>query len=177
MNSKRNLKSVSSLLLIGVCLILIGYLIYFSNKTSVVKINSLVISTATPSQLVTFTKVIRVVDGDTIEVEDGQKVRYIGVNTPELQTSECFATQAAEINKNLVLGKVVKLKKDVSDTDKYSRLLRYVYINDMLVNNELLKNGAAKIETIPPDTKYKNEFTESEKYAKDNNLGLWSNCF
>ena len=61
------------------------------------------------------------IDGDTIVIEGGQKVRYIGMNTPEVETSECYATEATEINKNLVLGKEVKLEKDVSDTDKYGR--------------------------------------------------------
>jgi micrococcal nuclease len=123
-----------------------------------------------------FAKVIRVIDGDTIQLEGGDRVRYIGMNTPELETNECFATEASEINKNLVLGKIIKLEKDISDTDKYGRLLRYVYVDNVFIDDYLVKNGDAKVMTIPPDTKYKDEFLQSQNYAKQNNLGLWGKC-
>jgi len=124
----------------------------------------------------TLSVVERVIDGDTIVIDTGEHIRYIGMNTPEMETSECFATEASEINKNLVLGKTVRLEKDVSDTDKYGRLLRYVYIDDTFVDDYLVKNGDAKIMIVPPDIKYKDEFLQSENYAKENNLGLWGKC-
>src|SRR4030067_982445 len=73
--------------------------------------------------------VVKVVDGDTVELENGQKVRYIGIDTPEttLGKNDCYGTEATEKNKELVEGKRVRLEKDISETDKFGRLLRYVY--------------------------------------------------
>jgi len=185
MNSRKNLRNISLLFVFSVCLILIGYLIYISKKTEVIKI----IASPAPisSGQVSYAKVTRVIDGDTIVIDTGQHIRYIGMNTPEIETNDCFATQAAEINKTLVLGKTVKLEKDVSETDKYGRLLRYVYIDGgpstnsgqipLFINNYLVKFGSARVETVPPDVKYKNGFSSSEKYARENKLGLWSICF
>ncbi len=150
-------------------------LIWFAiNSSKVSLISQIPLITPTPS--VSFAKVARVIDGDTIQLENGDRVRYIGMNTPEIETSECFATEASEINKNLVLGKIVELEKDVSETDKYGRILRYVYVDDIFVDDYLVKNGDAKIMTVPPDTKYKDEFLSSQNYAKENNLGLWGKC-
>ena len=126
------------------------------------------------------TTVKRVVDGDTIELENGQKVRYIGINTPETvdprKPVECFGREASEENKKLVAGKNVRLVKDVSETDKYGRLLRYVYLDDIFVNDHLVKNGFAQVSTYPPDVKYKNMFLESQRQAKIANAGLWKSC-
>src|SRR3990167_3408922 len=76
--------------------------------------------------------VTRVIDGDTIEIEGGQKVRYIGIDTPETvdprKPVQCFGVEASNKNKELVSGKRDRLEKDVSETDKYGRLLRYIYI-------------------------------------------------
>ena len=123
-------------------------------------------------------KVIKVIDGDTIEIEGGQKVRYIGMNTAEINNKNpvklCFAQKAMEKNKELVEGKEIKLEKDVSETDKYGRLLRYVYIGDIFVNDYLVRNGFAQIATYPPDVKYQKQFQEAQKQAKNNNLGLWN---
>ena len=75
-------------------------------------------------------KVARVIDGDTIELENGERVRYIGMDTPETvhpsKPVQCFGKAASAENSKLVSGKTVRLEKDVSDTDKYGRLLRYV---------------------------------------------------
>lgn len=175
MNSKENLKSTKFILILGFCLIL-TWLFIFSQKP---KVETISIVTPTPpiTPIFTFAKVTRVIDGDTIVIDSGQHVRYIGMNTPEIETNECFATEASEINKNLVLGKIVKLEKDVSETDKYGRLLRYVYVGDTLVDDYLVKNGDAKVMTILPDIRYKNEFLSSQTNAKENNLGLWRKCF
>ncbi len=165
----------------GICLIFFGLFIYYSNKNRAIRvIPSLVPTQSQLSNLNSsfiYAKVTRVIDGDTIEIENGDRVRYIGMNTPEIENSECFATEAGEINKNLVLGKIVRLEKDVSETDKYGRLLRFVYVGDIFIDDYLVKDGYAKIMTVPPDIKYKNQFSQSEKYAKENNLGLWSKCF
>jgi len=122
----------------------------------------------------------RVIDGDTIELSDGRRVRYIGMNTPETvdprKRVECFGHEASVENKQLVEGKIVRLEKDVSETDKYGRILRYVYVGNMMVNDYLVRQGFARVETIPPDVKYEEQFITAEKEARENNRGLWSGC-
>lgn len=125
--------------------------------------------------------VSRVIDGDTIELSNGKKVRYIGIDTPETvdprKPVQCFGKEAKEANKNLVLNKVVILKKDVSETDKYGRLLRYVYLEDgTFVNLWLVKNGYAFVYTYPPDVSHSQEFLVAEQEARANKRGLWGNC-
>lgn len=146
---------------------------------------SLTITPTISSQLV---KVTRVIDGDTIEIETGQKVRYIGVDTPELHDPkkpvQCFAQEAMEMNKQLVEGKMIRLEKDVSETDKYKRLLRYIFLTDqsstnsgeIFVNKYLIDKGFAYAATFPPDVKYANIFADSQKVAMENQLGLWKSC-
>ncbi len=118
--------------------------------------------------------VTHVIDGDTIEIEGKIKVRYIGVNSPEID--QCFAEESYMENKKLVEGKTVSLVKDISDKDKYGRLLRYVYVGDQFVNEYLITNGYAKIMVIKPDIKYYQKFKSLEKQAKENNLGMWNKC-
>lgn len=124
--------------------------------------------------------VTRVVDGDTIEIEGGQKVRYIGIDTPETvdprKGVQCFGKEAAAKNRELVEGKRVRLEKDVSETDKYSRLLRYVYVGDSFVNEILVKEGYAFSSTYPPDVKNQYLFTKAEKEAREASRGLWGSC-
>jgi endonuclease YncB( thermonuclease family) len=120
----------------------------------------------------------RVIDGDTIELSNGKKVRYIGIDTPEMtsKNSQCYAQKAKEKNEELVLGKKVTLEKDVSETDKYGRLLRYVYINDLFVNEYMVAEGYAKVTTYPPDVAYKDVFLNAERSAREQQKGLWSEC-
>ena len=147
-------------------------------------------------KLYNFEKAIveRVVDGDTIVVkrENGvsEKIRMVLVNTPETKHPkkgvEYFGKEASAYTKKMLpAGKTVYLEKDVSERDRYSRLLRYVWINEptskidtkVLKNNcfnaMLLANGFAQVSVFPPDVKYVNEFRQIEKTAKDNNVGLW----
>ena len=125
-------------------------------------------------------KVARVVDGDTIEIEGGQTVRYIGIDTPETvhpqKTVECFGREASNKNKELVEGRFVQLEKDVSDTDKYGRLLRYVYVEDILVNEFLVSEGFAHASSYPPDVKYQNLLNNAQEDARSQNKGLWAGC-
>lgn len=122
--------------------------------------------------------VTRVVDGDTIEIEGGQKVRYIGIDTPESvhpsKPVECFAIEASNKNKKLVLGKRVRLEKDVSETDKYGRLLRYVWVGDVFVNDFLVRQGYAYSYSYPPDVKYQDQFKQAEGEARGTGRGLWA---
>lgn len=130
--------------------------------------------------------VSRVIDGDTIELDNGDKVRYIGIDTPETldprKPVQCFGKNASGKNKELVEGKPVWLVKDVSDKDKYGRLLRYVYLGDpgqgssVFVNLELVRQGFAHSSTYPPDIKYQEKFIEAEREARDAGRGLWSSC-
>ncbi|OGK16117.1 hypothetical protein A2690_01615 [Candidatus Roizmanbacteria bacterium RIFCSPHIGHO2_01_FULL_39_12b] len=137
--------------------------------------------------------VARVIDGDTIILSNGQRVRYIGINTPELSDDrkkvECFAVDALMANRSLIEWKVVRMEKDVSEVDKYGRLLRYVYIanpsyvasksgemKEIFVNDYLVKYGFAQAATYPPDVKYHKIFLASQKEAKSKELGLWKNC-
>lgn len=129
-------------------------------------------------------KVTSVIDGDTIIVEGGYIVRYIGINAPEVSkdtsgnktVEQCFSDESYLENKRLVEGKIVKLVRDVSDTDKYGRLLRYVYVKDLLVNDYLIINGYAKTMTIKPDVKYYQKFKTSQIQAKSKNVGMWKAC-
>ena len=97
--------------------------------------------------------VTKIVDGDTVWVRiDGEsyKVRYIGMNTPEI--GDAGADTATDLNSSLVMGKEVQLYKDTSETDKYGRLLRYVVVDGLFVNYELVRQGVAEPGTWKPDT-------------------------
>ncbi len=124
--------------------------------------------------------VTKVIDGDTIQLEDGRKVRYIGIDAPESvdpkRKLECFGREASERNKELVLNKRVQLVKDVSETDKYGRLLRYVYINNLFINDILVREGFANVSTYPPDIKFQKQFKKSQEEARSQNKGLWVGC-
>ncbi len=119
-------------------------------------------------------KVTRVIDGDTIEIEGGRRIRYIGIDTSE--RGGCFFLEATNKNKEFVEGKTITLEKDVSETDRYGRLLRYVYVGDTFVNEILVKEGFAQVYTYPPDVKYSERFLAAQRQARDNNLGFWSAC-
>jgi micrococcal nuclease len=128
-------------------------------------------------------KVVRVIDGDTIEVAIGgslYKVRYTGIDTPETvhpsKPVECFGREASEKNCQLVEGKTVRLEKDVSETDSYGRLLRYVWVGDNFVNDYLVRQGYAYAYTYPPDVKYAEQFVQAQREARENNRGLWVAC-
>ena len=125
-------------------------------------------------------KVTKVIDGDTIKLENGEVVRYIGINAPETahpqKPVQCFGYEASNKNKELVEGKIVRLEKDISETDKYGRLLRYVWVGNVFVNDYLVRNGYAYSSTYPPDVKYQEQLREAEKEARENNRGLWGQC-
>jgi len=108
--------------------------------------------------------VSHVIDGDTVTLNNGKDVRLIGINTPE-KDEECFEEGKARLEK-LLLGKIIVLQKDTSETDKYGRLLRYIYADGISVNEEMVKSGYAERMTVPPDTKYSDTFKSLEKEAK-----------
>lgn len=129
--------------------------------------------------------VTEVVDGDTIKIEGGQTVRFLGIDTPETKDPRrpvgCFGKEASREVKNLLDGESVILEKDISDTDKYNRLLRYIYLplsngQTLFVNDYLVREGFAKALTYPPDVKFNEQLREAETFAKENKKGLWGRC-
>jgi len=122
-----------------------------------------------------YARLVKVVDGDTIEVEmEGQqyRVRYIGVDTPERDTN--FYQEATEANQALLAGEFLLLVTDVSDTDQYGRLLRYVFAGqDSFVNYELVKGGYAFSATFPPDVACADAFLDAQIEAREQGAGLW----
>lgn len=140
--------------------------------------------TAPTNPNIVLAKVIKVVDGDTIVVDLGsgniKTVRYIGIDTPETvdprKSVQCFGKEASAKNKELVGGGTVGLEKDISETDKYGRLLRYVYSGDLFINQLLVAEGYAHSSSYPPDIKYQDKFKAAEQQAKTNSKGLWGSC-
>jgi endonuclease YncB( thermonuclease family) len=117
-------------------------------------------------------RVTRVIDGDTIDVRIGTeiyRVRYVGINTPE-RDEPCY-DDATAANAALVDDQVVMLVRDVSDTDRYGRLLRYVYVGDVFVNAELVAGGFAEAGYYPPDTGFTQLFEDLEAAARRNQIG------
>ncbi len=123
--------------------------------------------------------VTRVIDGDTIELRNGEKVRYIGIDTPERhhprKDVEYFAQEAYKANRQMVENKKVKLEFDVQQKDRYGRLLAYVYTEDgIMINEWLVANGYARVATFPPNVRYVDRFLRLEQEAREQNIGLWS---
>jgi len=117
------------------------------------------------------TTVTRVIDGDTIIIEGGYHVRYIGIDAPE--SGEFYYLEAKQINEGLVAGKNVRLERDISDKDSYGRLLRYVYIGDDFANAEIVRQGCAWAVAYPPDVKYQIYLEAMEKEARQSKRGVW----
>lgn len=136
-----------------------------------------------PSEQYEKVVVTRIVDGDTIRVTrangDEAAVRYIGIDTPEIDRSEAqnhdpFALEAQRLNEYLVSDKIVYLLADSQDTDKYGRLLRYVYTEDgIFVNHALIRLGLAQLLTIPPNVAYQPDFYEAQQQAISERLYLF----
>lgn len=125
-----------------------------------------------PDRMVTLANVTEVIDGDTFVISTGEKVRLIGVDTPE--RGEAYYEEARQYMVDNVLGRTVGLESDVSDTDRYGRLLRYVWLNESMVNDDLVLSGLAVSKEYKPDTYYQVQLDESESYAKERGVGLWS---
>jgi len=133
----------------------------------------------------------RVVDGDTLVLENGERVRLIGIDTPEMHESnklykdsrksgedvstiQKLGKQAYEFTRGLAEGKRVNLEFDVERRDRYDRLLAYVYLKDgTFVNAEIIKQGYASLMSIPPNIKYADVFLKLYREARDDRRGLW----
>ena len=130
---------------------------------------------ATESDLLRTAHVTYIVDGDTIWVNGSEKVRYIGVDTPEI--GECYYEEAKQRNTELVSGKTVTLEVCAqSPTDKYGRTLAYVTVDGILINSILLIEGYARTMEIPPCTAKATEFSEQMNAAMGSGAGMWSAC-
>ena len=116
--------------------------------------------------------VARVIDGDTIELANGSRVRYLGIDTPEL--GERYGAEASARNRELVEGKVVELQRGKRDQDEYGRFLRYVYVDGTFVNAELVTQGFAHAYIFDPDERYSQILVQLEQYAKMSKRGLWA---
>jgi micrococcal nuclease len=136
-------------------------------------------------------RVVRAVDGDTLKLANGERVRLIGVDTPEMhenpklfrdasrfgrdvQTILSMGRVAYDFTRKLVEGREVRLEFDVEKRDKYGRLLAYVYLNDgTFLNEEIIKKGYAYPMTIPPNVRYSENFKSLFEQARSQHLGLW----
>jgi endonuclease YncB( thermonuclease family) len=120
--------------------------------------------------------VTHVLDGDTIDVQIEDKTyraRYIGIDSPE--DGQPISQEATEFNRQMVEGKKVILEKDISETDRYNRLLRYAYLPDgTFVNAMLVGAGFARAVAYPPDVKFHDYLTQIEQEAQANSLGIWA---
>ena len=119
----------------------------------------------------------RVPDGDGARLEDGRRVRYLGIDAPETDyfgRTERYAEEAKALNHRLVVGKRVRLERDQSDTDPYDRLLRYVWVGDTFVNAELVQKGVAYALPVPPDTRHEALLSSLEEAAHHAGRGLWA---
>lgn len=119
----------------------------------------------------TLFNVTDVIDGDTIEIDTGEKVRMLGINAPE--TSEHYYAEAKKMLDSLVKNKNVVLKSGSEDTDRYGRLLRYVFIDGDFVNLRMVEGGYATVYILDPEEKHYLELMKAEKTAKDGKLGVW----
>jgi len=123
--------------------------------------------------------VVRVVDGDTVELEGGERVRYIGVDTPESTggATDCYGQEAKTKNEELVEGKTVKLEYDVECEDRFDRLLAYVSVGGDEVNRRLVAEGFACTLFIPPNGESRqSEYRALEVQAQQQGTGLWGAC-
>lgn len=129
--------------------------------------------------------VTKVSDGDTIWANN-EKIRIIGINTPEIKNKEKFSHEAKDLTESLILNKKVYLEKDLEERDQYNRLLRYVWLREPeKINREeiekntiegiLLSKGYARVYTFKPNTKYRKYFKEIEDKAKKEKVGMWKN--
>ena len=118
------------------------------------------------------TKVVRVIDGDTFEIESGERVRMIGINTPEI--SDIFGREAKQHLSDLILGKFVDLQKDniSKNRDRYQRLLRYVFLDGVDINNKMIFDGYA-FAYLKYHFSKKQSYKSSQMIAQKRNIGMW----
>lgn len=112
-----------------------------------------------------------VIDGDTLVLTTGEKIRLIGINAPE--SDQPYGSKATETLTSLVENKTLDLKSDKDDKDAYGRTLAYAYTGDTFINEKMVQSGLALVETVPPNETYEGVFMEAELDAQKNCQGLW----
>lgn len=189
----RRSRNVPGLKWLGVSLFSIVSLILAYTQSAKIKpaVESNTASYSESNSLYSDILVDRVVDGDTLKLENEEKVRLIGIDTPEMHESNklhrdskrsgqdvhtiiAMGKKSYQFTRQLVEGKRVKLEFDVERKDKYGRLLAYVYLADgTFINAEIVKQGFASLMTYPPNVKYADFFQKLYRQARENKLGLW----
>lgn len=131
-----------------------------------------------PKGILYHQKVAQVIDGDTILLEDGTLVRYIGIDTPELSHTDCYGVEAWDANRRLVEGKEVALTHDTTTRDKEGRVLAYVTTDEgLFVNEYLVQEGLAFAFTFAPDVAFSRDFSLAQRQAREKKKGMWSHCW
>jgi len=119
-----------------------------------------------------YATVTSIVDGDTLDIDSGERIRLVCVDTPE--RGENYYEEAKDRLSELVLNEEVRLEKDTTERGKYGRLLRYIWLDDELISEVLVEEGLAKAYRYPPDEKYCDRIEAAEDRAKEKGLGIWS---
>jgi micrococcal nuclease len=136
-------------------------------------------SSANPTAEESVVEVARVGDGDSIELESGERVRLLQIDAPELGEDECYGEEAAAALEDLLRpGSSVRLEDDsrLDDTDRFDRLLRYVHLGDLNVNLELVRRGAASVWFVDGPGRYADELLDAAREAQAAGRGLWGAC-
>jgi len=125
-------------------------------------------------------EVIRVIDGDTVELKNGERLRYNDIDTPETvhpsKPVECYGPEASAKNKELVEGEAILVELGNPKKDRYGRLLGYVYIDDLFVNAELVRGGYAEVNSYGNPGSKIDKLLKIQKDAKLDFIGLWGSC-
>lgn len=187
MRSKKPVLITAGISLLALVTFAVGTKDEDTARLSVSAPSASVLSSEPPGVLALVTKVV---DGDTIKVSIGNAaytVRYIGIDTPETvhpsKPTQWMGLEASKENTRLVSNKYVRLEKDVSETDRFGRLLRYVWVEDfsdefdgdwLLVNEYLVLKGFAQVSTYPPDVKFQERLLRAQQAAVKDNVGLWA---
>jgi len=126
-------------------------------------------------------EVVKVIDGDTIEVENKVRIRLLGIDAPE--SNDCYGPESTAFATLLLENKQINLRKDISGSDQYDRLLRYVFLpsassseSDIFVQQELVRQGYAVTDARAPDNQYRDLLASAQRQAKDNQRGMWATC-
>ncbi len=117
------------------------------------------------------TTVSRIVDGDTVELANGDLVRLIGIDAPE-KNQPYYDEVVGQLKK--LEGKIIRMEKDKTNKDRYGRYLRYIFLDDHFVNLELVQNGLVYAYIVSPDKRYEKELLEAEAVARASGMGIWN---
>jgi len=119
-------------------------------------------------------EVIRIVDGDNIELSDGRRIRYINVDTAE--KGECYREESIRVNEELVMGKKVRVELDVNEMDRFGRHLAYVWVGDKMINEELLRLGVGEYQLDTVNLKHQDRLMRAAEKGYEDGSGVWGEC-